>query len=289
MFSLKSLYSFPKDYRAAKKTPLFNIRRSLNKFAGNFLSFFLYFFLSQPPLLNCVIYDMALSLPESIHKSVQWTRIAVLVLAITIVAFSLTVYSSHTTPIFSLFGEKHSVQRDTTFLLEMVQDRRLISTLVAAQASVFCPLFLLLSSSNHQTQQLKRTTTSSSSFLADLICCHILMPCGLTLSWVFCLMFDRKTMDVLSSTSQLLQQQPSELSLWWPFQDMCLLDRSNDSNYWPCMVVNTMHGFKYLIVCVLLLEIELVLAGVIYMRFCQPQIQLPTDDAEEKGTRTFSS
>lgn len=227
---------------------------------------------------------MALMLPESIYTSVQWTRTAVLVMAIIIVAFSLSIYSSHTIPVFSLFSEQQSFERDSTFLLEMVQDRRLISTMVAAQASIFCPLFLLLSS-NNQSQHLKHTSSNnnSRSFLADLICSHILMPSGLALSWVFCIMFDRKTMAVLSS--QLLKQTPQSSWGWGPLQDMCLLDRSDGGNYWPCMVVNTMHGCKYLIVCVLLLEIELVIAGVIYARFCRPQIQLPTDDAEEKGQK----
>ena len=196
----------------------------------------------------------------AVLAGVQWTRTLVLILAIIIVAASLSIYSSHTIPIFSLFAHhsRHDdmAARESTILLEMIQDRRLISTLVAAQASVFCPLFLLLTSSRKQEEQ----ELHSSHVAVDLLCCNVLMPFGLALSWIFCILFDRKTMAAMSTAHGYL--------------DMCL------GNGWTCGVVNGIHGLKYLIVLVLLLEIELVIVGSVLARYSRISIQL--EELDEK-------
>ncbi|KAI9317403.1 hypothetical protein BX666DRAFT_1936933 [Dichotomocladium elegans] len=228
---------------------------------------------------------------KRILSSTFWTRTAVLVLAIAIVASSLTVYSLHTAPIFSLFlnvkaggsssssssssrsgissGDRFSNGANTNaaIMIEMVEDRRLISTLVAAQASVFCPLFLLLTSKS------KRATTSAA---LDLVCCHVLMPFGLALSWIFCILFDRKTMAVVTG----IGRHDHWYNYLWPQRDICLLDLRGQ---WPCIAVNTIHALKYPIVLVLFVEIALVVAGAL-VRSCSEKrgaIQLAEDDEDE--------
>lgn len=189
-------------------------------------------------------------------KGIQWCRAAVLILSISIVTCSLSVYSSYTVPVFSLFQQQAS-HIDRAVLLEMVQDRRLISTLVAAQASVFCPMFLILTShqsrsdtNNHHNPTPALDTppataaTTLSSILLRLLC-QLLMPLGLSLSWLFCILFDRKT------TAALVADEQSAPPLWWPFQDLCLLE-GDPSN--PCLVMNTVHTLKYCVVAFLICE-----------------------------------
>ncbi|KAI8139032.1 hypothetical protein BJV82DRAFT_628781 [Fennellomyces sp. T-0311] len=218
-----------------------------------------------------------MALSTTILSGIQWTRTLVLILAILVVAASLSIYSSHTIPIFSLFSRNshhysHDEARESTILLEMIQDRRLISTLVAAQASVFCPLFLLLTSSRRQEEQEMR---DSSRVALDLLCCNVLMPFGLALSWIFCILFDRKTMTAMSTQHQSV----------WSFLDMCLLRQ--DGNEWACGVVNVIHGLKYLIVLVLFLEIELVIVGSVLARYYRQSIQLDGQGADEEAKHSF--
>lgn len=208
-----------------------------------------------------------MDLSSLVFSSIHWTFAIVLVLAIVIVASSLAVYSSHTVPVFSLFS--HPVQeRESSILLEMIHDRRLISTLVAAQASVFCPLFLLLSGQEAQKKA-----------GMDLLCCHILMPLGLALSWIFCILFDRKTMVALPNQ----HADPSWYDYLWPQQDMCLFDRGRDGGEWTCIVVNLIHGLKYVMVAILLLEVGLVLAGLLVRVYWQRTgaIRLPNNDEKD--------
>ncbi|KAI9253489.1 hypothetical protein BDA99DRAFT_540741 [Phascolomyces articulosus] len=226
----------------------------------------------------------------TILTGIHCTRTIVLILAIVIVATSLSIYSTHTIPIFSLFSrhpqhqqttttaslyhENHLNAHETTVLLEMIQDRRLISTLVAAQASVFCPLFLLLTThnynSNNNASSKQQETTRPPRLALDLICCHVLMPFGLALSWIFCILFDRKTMTAI------LQHNTTNTGTWmYIFQDMCLLDHQGGiTNGWACFGINMIHGLKYLIVLVLFLEIELVIAASFFTRYEERPIQL---------------
>ncbi|KAI9032511.1 hypothetical protein CLU79DRAFT_681425, partial [Phycomyces nitens] len=72
-----------------------------------------------------------------------------------------------------------------TLLQEAVQDKRLISTLVAVQASIMCPFFLLYS----QSEDSERPSAYNTA--VDLVC-QFFLPLGLSLSWLFCVMFDHK-------------------------------------------------------------------------------------------------
>ncbi|KAI9488196.1 hypothetical protein BDB00DRAFT_849320 [Zychaea mexicana] len=250
---------------------------------------------------------------ETVLSGIHWTRTIVLVLAILIVATSLSIYSTHTIPIFSLFSRHDqtiqspstsqqqlyhtnglmsssvAATRETTVLLEMIQDRRLISTLVAAQASVFCPLFLLLTSNSNNSKQQQTNNNNNNNdvghhrraFALDLICCHVIMPFGLALSWIFCILFDRKTVSALN------QQQPASNSaiVSWGnlFRDICLLDRSTPfASEWVCFGINAIHGLKYLIVLVLFLEIELVIAASLLTRYQRRPIQLENNKADDE-------
>ncbi|ORY97782.1 hypothetical protein BCR43DRAFT_490348 [Syncephalastrum racemosum] len=202
------------------------------------------------------------------QKGIQCCRTAVLVLSVSIVTCSLSIYSSYTVPVFSLFQQQSS-QLDRIVLLEMVQDRRLISTLVAAQASVFCPMFLILTShqrrsdNDHQPTPAHTPSTSTStpatttdttlgSIVLELFC-RLLMPLGLSVSWLFCILFDRKTMAALVTNEQ------STTSLWWPLQDLCLFESGDSTS--PCLVINMVHTLKYCVVGFLICEISFVLAA----------------------------
>ena len=233
----------------------------------------------------------------TILSGIHWTRTTVLVLAIFIVATSLSIYSTHTIPIFSLFShhrqqqivttphhDTHLNAHESSILLEMIQDRRLISTLVAAQASVFCPLFLLLTSNNKQEQEKQQKQERPRRIALDLVCCHALMPFGLALSWIFCILFDCKTMTAI------VQQQAYSNKTWlFLFQDMCLLDQNGSANQWACFGINVIHGLKYLIVLVLFLEIELVIVASVLTLYQQRPIQLGIHKTDDEWNATPSS
>ncbi|ORX44033.1 hypothetical protein DM01DRAFT_1268275, partial [Hesseltinella vesiculosa] len=128
-----------------------------------------------------------------IQRTIQWIRMTVLVLSVLIIMASLSQYSRQTLPILSLF------KNDEDMPQAVIHDRRLIATLVASQASIFCPLFLLMSQ-NADTTSTPTTIFSigihpSSSFwrIAFDLFCQFLMPLGLVLSWLFCISFDHKT------------------------------------------------------------------------------------------------
>ncbi|KAI8081309.1 uncharacterized protein BX664DRAFT_249231, partial [Halteromyces radiatus] len=131
---------------------------------------------------------------------IHWIRTFVLILSILIIITSLGRYSKETIPLFSLLHD-HSTQTEE-FRQAIIQDRRLIATLVAAQASIICPLFLLignqsfflLTSQDHHSELTQFWRTA-----LDLLC-QFLMPLGLALSWLFCISFDQKTNMIQSHT-----------------------------------------------------------------------------------------
>lgn len=134
-----------------------------------------------------------------------WTRSVVLILSILVVVISLSIYNYNAIPIFSLLEEDATnvVIKGHQIIYDMIQDRRLIATLVAAQASIFCPLFLLMSSWNAPTsyfEYITRKTKSSIALSTSEIWraiveqfCQFLMPLGLAMSWNFCITFDQRT------------------------------------------------------------------------------------------------
>ncbi|KAL0074676.1 hypothetical protein J3Q64DRAFT_1609555, partial [Phycomyces blakesleeanus] len=129
-----------------------------------------------------------------LHGLIFWTRASVLFISIFVILITLGLYSSVSIPIFSILGNENTFMYGTlenshqVWAVEMVQDRRVIATLVATQASIFCPLFLLL---GHHFQPAPPS--------AELIC-QLLMPLGLSMSWMFCILFDRKTSFALSGS-----------------------------------------------------------------------------------------
>ncbi|KAI8374932.1 hypothetical protein EDC96DRAFT_497331 [Choanephora cucurbitarum] len=104
-----------------------------------------------------------------------WTRSITLILSILIVVLSLYIYHRDTRPVLALL-ESHRDQ--SVFLHDMIENKRLIATLVAAQASIFYPLFLLLNPQEHPDEKHQITIFES------------LMPSGLALSWAFCISFE---------------------------------------------------------------------------------------------------
>ncbi|EIE75617.1 hypothetical protein RO3G_00321 [Rhizopus delemar RA 99-880] len=115
----------------------------------------------------------------SLQNSINYTRLITLILSILIVISSLCIYNYRSTPVYSLID---TVQEGEDMVNDMIQDRRLIATLVASQASIFCPLFLLMNTNEDK---------SPSSALAIEQFFQCLMPIGLVISWLFCIAFDQ--------------------------------------------------------------------------------------------------
>lgn len=184
-------------------------------------------------------------------------RLTSLITAIVIVIGSLCLYSSNALPLNITDDGKEDSK---TWIIQSITDRRLISTLVAAQASIFCPLFVLLnpsSLSSKSTAQVTETTTTATS-LVEMIC-QLLMPLGLALSWMFSILFDLKTTDLIGQT------------------DVCLLEDVG------CVLFGFVYGLKYAIVILFAIETSLVILFFIVTRYHSRQIQLPTDEQEQKN------
>ena len=172
------------------------------------------------------------------------TRLMSLVTAVTIVVGSLCLYSSSSLPL-NLTDEP---ELDNTWMIQSITDRRLISTLVAAQASIFCPLFILLSPPKSE---------EAAGILETV--CHFLMPLGLAFSWMFSILFDVKTTDLTGQSN------------------MCLLKDSG------CILFGFLHGLKYAIILLFAIETSLVALHYIITQFhSHRHIQLPLDDIESK-------
>lgn len=180
----------------------------------------------------------------------QCTRIFTLITAGVIVLGSLCLYSSHSLP---LNITDDNEQGASTWIIQSITDRRLISTLVAAQASIFCPLFILLNPKSGQEIE------SSTSCIIEVIC-QLLMPLGLALSWMFSILFDAKTTELTGRG------------------DMCLLEDVG------CVLFGFLHGLKYVIVFLFAIETSLVALQYILTRFHSHTIQLPMDEDEEKNS-----
>jgi hypothetical protein len=164
------------------------------------------------------------------NSALIWTRTIVLLLSILVVVISLTVYNYNALPVFSLL-ETEAVESLTghQIINDMIQDRRLIATLVAAQASIFCPLFLLMSSTSVSIITLSSTDAIWRTVVEQF--CQFLMPLGLAMSWIFCITFDQHTHITL--VDKYAQQQ----------------DR------WIQCAVYVANGLEHVIVLVLMLEI----------------------------------
>ncbi|KAI9476042.1 MAG: hypothetical protein EXX96DRAFT_575538 [Benjaminiella poitrasii] len=208
------------------------------------------------------------------NSIVVYTRISVLALSICTVVISLIKYNLDTTPILSIFEDIGTVEKSHQIIYDMIQDRNLIATLVAAQASIFCPLFLLLTSPlSTYYEYASRTSFSTADIWRIMIehFCQFLMPVGLFMSWLFCITFDKKTKTALQT-----MMNPS-------------IYAANDDAYYYVYVIYLITALKYLIILVLLIEVVAVSCSFIkhtsflYMTKQQYAIQLSDDEKGIEG------
>ncbi|ORE06821.1 hypothetical protein BCV72DRAFT_206630 [Rhizopus microsporus var. microsporus] len=130
------------------------------------------------------------------HSLINYTRITTLVLSILIVITSLFKYNNSSMPVSTML---EPIKQGRDMVHDIIQDRRLIATLVASQASIFCPLFLLL---NHSVA----LNLSSAVIIEQLFQC--LMPIGLVISWYFCITFDQHIKLVIDLKDNWLDIAP---------------------------------------------------------------------------------
>ncbi|KAI8982307.1 hypothetical protein BDF20DRAFT_866167 [Mycotypha africana] len=212
---------------------------------------------------------------SSVPTYLNCLRLISLITAVCIVIGSLGFYSNHSLPLSITTDNDDQPQQlgsiTTTWIMQTISDRRLISTLVAAQASIFCPLFMLLSQSTAVTTSMKKSyieeedenseykdNCSNSSFLE--MACQFLMPLGLALSWIFSILFDMKTSEVMQYTSS-------------SNSGVCLLQQRGDG----CLLFEFIYGLKYVIVGLFALETLLVTCTF----FSNKRIQLPLEDEHD--------
>lgn len=167
---------------------------------------------------------------------VFWTRSIVLILSITVVILSLTIYNSNSTPMLNLleYEADASIGLGDDFIVnDTVRDRRLIATLVAAQASIFCPLFLLMSSSalKFRPEYFDCVSTLEIWRVGIEQLCQFLMPLGLVFSWIFCITFDRKVETAMN-----------------------LEDMLHSTDTWCGLGASIAENLKYFIIIVLMME-----------------------------------
>lgn len=181
----------------------------------------------------------------TITTALNHIRLITLVSSILIVIGSLGFYSFNSVPL-KISTAKEQVHNNT-WIIQTITDRRLISTLVAAQASIFCPLFILLS---------PKTAEITESFVE--MACQFLMPLGLALSWLFSILFDIMSTDIIGQT------------------DICL-------NHGSCFLFLLVYGLKFAVVGLFVLETCLV--TVQFFKNRTSRIELPLEDVEKNQTQ----
>ncbi|KAF7726662.1 hypothetical protein EC973_008536 [Apophysomyces ossiformis] len=125
-------------------------------------------------------------MPISVPIIILCLRATVLTITVAIVVFSFVLYTINTKPIFSLIRDEDI---DTVEVItNMIHDRRLIVTLVAAQASIFCELLMIDYFPSDDTPP-----TGVWQLVENAL--QTMIPASLFLSWIFCDVFD----DDLSS------------------------------------------------------------------------------------------
>ncbi|OBZ82974.1 hypothetical protein A0J61_08977 [Choanephora cucurbitarum] len=177
-------------------------------------------------------------------------RLISLVTAVSIVAGSLVFYSSSTLPLEITDDEQIDKRDSMIWTIQTITDRRLISTLVAAQASIFCPLFILLTTNN-------QGNIPSSGVSVIEMACQFLMPIGLALSWMFSILFDVVSTDLIGRT------------------DICLIKEH-------CILFDFLYLLKYFIIVLFSIETSLVLLSF-FVDQKSRQIQLPLESSNEKN------
>jgi hypothetical protein len=181
---------------------------------------------------------------KHISSLLHMIRVTSLVTAVLIVIGSLCLHSSNSLPLTISSDSYISEENNKTWIIQSITDRRLISTLVAAQASIFCPLFILLNPSS----------SKASCFIGWI--CQLLMPLGLALSWMFSILFDCKTTALVNEGS------------------LCLNGEDG------CILFGVIHGLKHAIILLFAVETFFVTSHFIIARYHTPQIQLPLEDEE---------
>lgn len=123
----------------------------------------------------------------SLQHWIGFTRLTTLIISIFIVLISLYVYNQHSASIQVLMDPS---RRERDVVYDIILDRRLIATLVASQASIFCQLFLLM---NTHGEKLESTVFMTEQFF------QCLMPIGLAISWFFCITFNQRVNTALKT------------------------------------------------------------------------------------------
>ncbi|KAG2198433.1 hypothetical protein INT47_009010 [Mucor saturninus] len=198
------------------------------------------------------------------NACVVWTRSIVLILSIIIVISSLSIYNYDAIPVFLLLEEDASslVLKGHEIIYDMIQDRRLIATLVAAQASIFCPLFLLMSASSTAPSICQTTADIWRTVIEQF--CQFLMPLGLALSWIFCITFDTRTQAALMDQNMKFQL---------------------DQDHYTALATYIGNSLKYVIIVILLLEVVTIwvssfkYATILFISHHQQAIRLQDDDS----------
>ncbi|KAI8986472.1 hypothetical protein BDB01DRAFT_785770 [Pilobolus umbonatus] len=187
-----------------------------------------------------------------IDQYIHYTRLMSLITAISIVIISLCVYSKQSIPLASFYV---SDEDDTAhYIIQSIIDRRLIATLVASHASIFCPLFTLLNTPT------KSELEHQASAIVDMLC-QAVVPLGLALSWMFSILFDSRTIHLIQGE-----------------HNSCF---STDTGAHACMLFDITHGLKYLVIFFFAVETMLVCADSIVKCYSTKRIQLPGDDIEK--------
>ncbi|CAO3608604.1 unnamed protein product [Cunninghamella echinulata] len=226
---------------------------------------------------------------------IYWIRMSILILSIFVMVASLNRYSQDTIPLLSLLHHSTNKKYVDDIAQYIIQDRRLIATLVACQASIFCPLFLLagnqmekikklsyscsihnnnsnndnenhdLKENNHQQSTQLSTLSSSTFFLKGCIdiFCQFLMSVGLAITWMFCISFDQKTQAVDSTL--LLNPIISSSSLT---SSSSSSSSSLISFIWNACSISTksISGLKYIILFTLM--VEMIIISLVWLQYC---------------------
>ncbi|KAI9309422.1 hypothetical protein BJ944DRAFT_258550 [Cunninghamella echinulata] len=224
---------------------------------------------------------------------IYWVRMGILILSIFVMIASLNRYSQDSIPLLSLLHHSINKKHVDDVAQSIIQDRRLIATLVACQASIFCPLFLLAGNqmekikklsyscsihnnnnnidnenrnekgNNHQ-QSAQSSTSSSTFFLKGCIdiFCQFLMSVGLAITWMFCISFDQKIQAIDSAfllnptlpASSLTASSSSSSSLISLIWNACSISNKSIS------------GLKYIILFTLM--VEMIIISLVWLQYC---------------------
>ncbi|KAI8369567.1 uncharacterized protein BYT42DRAFT_584937 [Radiomyces spectabilis] len=215
---------------------------------------------------------MTVSISRSQVYIIQ-TCILSLVLSILVVALSLGIYSSGTVPVFNILTQFSKFQT----MLAIVQDRQLIATLVASQASIFCRLFLLLNHSLQEHLYVNNNRSTDWRTVSERVCL-LLMSGGLAWSWVLCILFDRQAIAL--ALQQLGSTGDDHIALGlWP--DMCvprreLLDSTAIAvrSWWPysldCIIIDSVQMIKFALVLIFIFEVGLFLIVILQTSWSTP-------------------